>query len=274
VELLPGTGDGASGLSGVHADVAVPPAGGSLDFQIALQLKGSEGVYFTPVGRSNRVTLRSNWPGPSFQGNWLPDRHDVKGDGFQASWSVSSLGRNFPQSWLENSVQPQVLEASRFGVDLLQTNDHYQRTSRSVKYAGLFLLLTFVTLWLVEVLCRVRVHPIQYVLIGGAMTVFYLLLLSLSEHIGFTAAYVAATVAIVAQISVYSRFVLGTPRRAALLGTTVAALYGYLCVVLVNEDYALLIGSLGVFAVLALVMALTRRVDWFAPGTGTPAGAP
>lgn len=270
VELLPGTGESATVTSGVHADVAIDGTAQEIAFRLPLQLKGSEGAYWTPVGKTTRVSLQSNWASPSFQGNWLPDRHEVDGKGFAAAWSVSYLGRNFPQAWREGAVAGDALQQSRFGVDLIQTVDHYRMAARSVKYAGLFLLLTFATLWLVEVLCAVRIHPIQYLLIGGAMCVFYLLELALSEHIGFGPAYVVATVAIVAQITAYSAAVLGTRRRAAVLGGMVAALYGYLYVVLVNEDYALLIGSIGVFALLAVIMTLTRRVDWFAAGPARP----
>jgi inner membrane protein len=146
---------------------------------------------------------------------------------------------------------------------------------RSVKYAGLFLLLTFATVWLVEVLCAMQVHPIQYLLLGGALCVFYLLELSLSEHLGFGRAYLLATLAIVAQVGGYTAAVLRSRGRAAIVAGMVAALYGYLYVLLTNEDYALLIGSLGVFVILAAIMYLTRRVDWYASGPARqgPAGS-
>jgi inner membrane protein len=270
VELLPGPGESGVLTSGVHSDVDIDPAAAEIAFKLPLGLKGSEGAYWAPVGKTTNVSLESNWGSPSFQGNWLPDQHQVGKDGFKADWTVSYLGRNYPQAWKGGAVAPEVLQQSRFGVDLIQTVDHYSMASRSVKYAGLFLLLTFATLWLVEVLCAVRVHPIQYLLIGAAMCVFYLLELALSEHIGFAPAYAVATVAIVAQITAYSVSVLGTRRRAAVVGGLVTALYGYLYIVLLNEDYALLIGAIGVFALLALIMMLTRRVDWFAAGPARP----
>ncbi len=269
-ELLPGVGETQVVASGVHSEVAIDPTAKEIAFRLPLRLKGSEGAYWAPVGKTTQVELASNWQSPSFQGNWLPDRHQVGGKGFEAAWTVSYLGRNFPQAWRENAVAADALQQSRFGFDLIQTVDHYRMASRSVKYAGLFLLLTFATLWLVEVLCNVRVHPIQYLLIGCAMCIFYLLELSLSEHIGFGWAYAVATVAIVGQVTAYSASVLGTRRRAAALGGLVATLYGYLFVVLVNEDYALLIGSIGVFVLLALIMTLTRHVDWFAAGPARP----
>jgi inner membrane protein len=267
-ELRPGPGERAPFDSGVHAAVTIPRNAETILFQVPLRLKGSSGIYWTPVGRNTQVSLRSNWSNPSFQGNWLPDRHTVSARGFEAEWTVPYLGRNFPQAWLDSAVEPRAFQTARFGVDLVQTVDHYQMASRSVKYAGLFLLLTFATLWLVEVLSGVRVHPIQYLMIGGAICVFYLLELSLSEHLGFMVSYLIATVAIVGQITAYGVAVLRSTRRAAVVGGMVTALYAYLYVVLTNEDYALLIGSIGVFVLLAAIMRLTRRVDWY--GTGLP----
>ena len=267
-ELLPGPGESATLESGAHAQVAIPRGSARLSFRIPLRLKGSTGAYWVPAGKTTQVSLQSNWSNPSFQGNWLPDRHSVTAKGFEAEWTVPYLGRNFPQSWRGGAVNARTVEATRFGVDLIQTVDHYRMAARSVKYAALFLLLTFATLWLVEVLCAVRVHPIQYLLVGAAMCVFYLLELSLSEHLGFGAAYVIATVAVVAQITGYVVSVLGSTRRAAILGGMVAALYGYLYVVLTNEDYALLIGAIGVFVLLATIMRLTRNVDWHGSGAG------
>lgn len=267
-ELRPGPGERVPFDSGVHAAVTVPRNASAILFQVPLRLKGSSGIYWTPLGKNTSVSLRSNWSNPSFQGNWLPDKHTVSAHGFEADWTVPYLGRNFPQAWRDQDVEPGVFPAARFGVDLVQTVDHYQMASRSVKYAGLFLLLTFATLWLVEVLAGVRVHPIQYLMIGGAICVFYLLELSLSEHLGFMTSYLIATGAIVAQITAYGRAVLRSGRLAAIVGGMVTSLYVYLYVVLTNEDYALLIGSIGVFVLLAAIMRLTRRVDWY--GSGVP----
>lgn len=263
VEVLPGTAEGGVLTSGVHAEAAVPDTGNAIPFSLELPLKGSAGAYWVPLGKTTNVAVRSNWASPSFQGNWLPERRAMGPKGFEADWSIAYLGRNFPQAWKDLAVTKQQLEATRFGFDLIETTDHYQMAARSVKYAGLFLLLTFATLWLVEVLARVSVHPIQYLLIGSAMCVFYLLELSLSEHLGFGAAYLVATIAIVAQLAGYCAAVLHSRRRAAIVSGVAAVLFGYLYVVLTNEDYALLIGSIGVFAILGAIMYLTRRVDWY-----------
>jgi inner membrane protein len=136
-------------------------------------------------------------------------------------------------------------------------------SERSVKYAGLFILLTFACLWLIEVLGKLRIHPVQYLLVGAAMCIFYLLELSLSEHIGFGIAYVIASIAVVAMVTTYSKVILKDFSQAAIVGIVVTSLYGYLYVLLKNEDYALLIGSVGLFVILGLIMFLTRRVNWY-----------
>ena len=263
VEMVPGTGEFSGATTGVHAEIALPPGDLPIAFSFPLEMRGSAGAYWVPLGKSTTVRLAANWPNPSFQGNWLPLQHSESAKGFEAAWSIPYLGRNFPQSWRGAGVSHETVEASRFGVALIQPVDQYRMAERSVKYAGLFLLLTFATLWLVEILCAISVHPIQYLLLGGATCVFYLLELSLSEHLGFGRAYLLATVAIVVQVAAYSAAVLRTRGRAAVVGGMVATLYGFLYVLLTNEDYALLFGSLGVFALLAGIMFLTRRVDWY-----------
>ena len=160
------------------------------------------------------------------------------------------------------------IDNSRFGVELVNTVDHYRMATRSVKYAGLFILLTFATVWLIEILARVRVHTIQYLLLGAALCVFYLLELSLSEHLGFPFAYVVASAAVIGMVAAYSLVVLRRLSRALIVAGAVTLLYAYLYLLLMNEDYALLIGSVGLFAILGAIMYATRRVDWYAVGPG------
>src|SRR5262245_14427881 len=178
-ELFPGTEDSTPLPSGVHANVSLPPGVPSLTFRAPLEFKGSAGLYWAALGKTTVVGLRSNAPSPSFQGNWLPSGRSVTSQGFQAEWKIPYLGRNFPQSWRDDNVKGELLQSAAFGVDLIETVDHYRMSERSVKYAALFLLLTFATLWLVEVLCGVRVHPFSYMLIGCEMCVFYLIVLSI-----------------------------------------------------------------------------------------------
>ena len=266
ISFLPGTGTFDLPSTGIHAPLAGAPPASSFEFSFPLVLNGSVGVYFVPFGRETSVTLRSNWPDPSFQGNWLPTKRTVTATGFEAAWSIPFLGRNYPQTWAEGANMSETVQASRFGLDLITPVDEYRMAERSTKYAGLFILLTFATIWLIEVLGRVRVHAIQYLLVGAAMCVFYLLELALSEHLGFVPAYAAASIAVVGLIASYSLAALKSPGRAGVVGGLVAALYAYLYVLLKNEDYALLIGSVGLFLMLAAVMYLTRRIDWHDAG--------
>jgi len=266
ISFLPGTGSFDLADTGIHAPLAGAPPVAAFDFTFPIVLNGSVGVYFVPFGREIGVTLKSNWPDPSFQGNWLPAERTVTDKGFEASWSIPFLGRNYPQAWISDAKMAKTVEASRFGLDLVTPVDEYRMAERSTKYAGLFILLTFATIWLIEVLGRVRVHPIQYLLVGAAMCLFYLLELALSEHLGFAPAYAVAGVAVVALIASYSLAALNSPPRAGIVGGLVAALYAYLYVLLNNEDYALLLGSVGLLLMLAAVMYLTRRIDWHAAG--------
>ncbi len=231
-------------------------------FEIPLELRGSDGFFFAPLGKETRVELSADWPHPSFQGGWLPATREVDDRGFRARWSVPSLGRSFPHRFVAAQEVEKSIQASRTGVALLTPVDPYRMAERSAKYAVLFLTLTFGTLWLFEVLAGVRIHSIQYLLVGAAMCLFYLLELSLAEHIGFGASYVLASAGVIGLVAAYSASVLRKAGRAAGVAAVMVALYGYLYVLLTNEEYALLAGSLGLFAGLALVMYLTRRVDW------------
>jgi len=263
VPFAPGLGDFGGAGSGIHVPLKGRMAGPAYDFSFLLRLNGSMGAYFAPLGRGTTVTLASNWSSPSFQGNWLPTDRKVRPDGFDAKWIVPSLGRNYPQKWMPGTGVMEEMEKSKFGVSLLIPVDVYRMSERSVKYESLFLLLTFLTLWMFEVLAKRRIHSLQYLLVGAAMCLFYLLLLSVSEHVGFFAAYLLASLAVVGLVTAYCAAVLKGVGRAAVVGGIVAALYFYLYILLNNEDYALLMGSLGLLLILAAVMYLTRRTDWY-----------
>ncbi len=215
----------------------------------------------------------SNFPHPSFQGNWLPAERVVSAEGFEAQWKIPFLGRSFPQAWIDSANLRDSIERSTFGVDFVNPVDHYRMAERSVKYAGLFILLTFAALWLFEVRAGVRVHPIQFLMLGAALCLFYLLELSLSEHLAFPLAFAIASLAIVGMVMAYGVVVLRGLKRALAIGSGVALLYVYLYVLLVNEDYALLFGSIGLFVILALIMYATRRVDWYAVGAKSGPGS-
>jgi inner membrane protein len=265
IAFAPGQGKlGSSNTSGIHAVLRGKLSGNTFDFEIPLKLQGSERITFAPFGETTQVNLTSNWPDPSFQGFWLPSENTVTEKGFKAAWDIPSLGRNYPQLWnTESPVGLETIRTSIFGVDLISPVDNYRMAERSIKYNFLFLVLTFAVFWLFEVTVRLRVHPLQYLLVGIAMSLFYLLQLALSEHLGFQSAYAIASFAVVGMITLYSIAVLRAKRRAGIIGAMQVALYGYLYVVLVNQDYSLLIGSFGLFGFLAIVMYFTRRIDWF-----------
>jgi inner membrane protein len=267
VAFVPGTGDFPDCATGIHARVAIASADQRIAFSFPLALNGSGGVWFTPFGKTTELALSSNHPHPSFQGNWLPAEREVTDTSFAAKWSIPYLGRNYPQMWRANDSMHEAIAASRFGVELVDPIDQYHMADRSVKYAGLFILLTFASIWLFEVLAGLRVHPIQYLLLGSALCLFYLLELSLSEHLDFVISYAIASTAVVAMATAYCAVILRRTSRALVVGSGVSLLYAYLYTLLVNEDYALLAGSLGLFAILGAIMYATRGIDWYAIGT-------
>jgi inner membrane protein len=263
MDILPSAGEFGGNMEGVHVKLADDLNENTFNFSFSLEFNGSVGAYFVPFGRDTEVQLDSDWNSPSFQGTWLPVNRTVDGNGFKATWNVPFLSRQYAQQWLSFPGPGQNISNSKFGVDMISPVDQYVMSQRSVKYQVLFLVLTFATLWLFEVLAKTRVHPVQYLLIGAGMCLFYLLELSLAEHIGFIRAYIIASVAIIALITSYSAAVLKASRRAVIVGLVVTLLYIYLYVLLMIEDYALLAGSIGLFITLAAIMFLTRKVNWY-----------
>ena len=230
-------------------------------FDFSLTLNGSGGLYFVPAGKTTRVTMSSPWNTPSFDGASLPDRRDITdSDGFTAMWSVFSYNRNFPQMWTGNNYD---MHSSEFGVNLILPVDHYQKTMRSAKYAIMFIALTFLVFFLVELLSRKRIHPFQYLLVSIGLVLFYSLLLALSEQVHFNLAYLISAVGIVGLITAYSHSIFKTTKQTVLMGVFLTALYLFLFTVLQLEDLALLFGSVGLFIALAVVMYISRKVDWY-----------
>jgi inner membrane protein len=245
-------------------------------FSVTLNLNGSSDLLFIPVGKKTVARLKSSWSTPSFIGGFLPFERDVSADGFTAKWKVLDLNRSIPQEWTSANapglIQPKTTLQSWekepddnfavFGVSLLQPVDHYKKVERSVKYAVLFISLSFLTFLIIELVRKDRLHPMQYLLIGFAISLFYLLLLSLSEQLRFGLAYAISAGAVISMIAVYTHATLKSLRISLLIGTLLTALYAYLYVLLQLEDYALLMGSVGLFVILGTVMYTTRRIDW------------
>lgn len=266
VEFLPGAGAAAVVGPGIHAplpELAGAAPGDRVPFSFELVLRGSGDLRFLPAGEETRVAIASPWRSPGFGGAFLPAEREIGPDGFTASWRVPYFGRAYGQTWTGDAVTAGDLHGSAFGVSLVLPADAYQQTERSVKYAVLFILLTFGTFFLLELLSPERLHAMQYLLVGFALCVFYVLLLALGEHLGFATAYAAAAAATALLIAGYSWSILASRRWAAVVLAALSGLYGYLYVLLRLEDFSLLLGALGLFAAIGLLMRLTRHLDWY-----------
>ncbi|MCE1227927.1 MAG: cell envelope integrity protein CreD [Firmicutes bacterium] len=235
--------------------------GQDLVFEIPLQLMGSQVLSLAPVADDNRISLKSNWPTPSFTGRFLPVSHRIDGQGFEAQWQVSSLARSL-ESILEPSGKSFTEEA--LSIAFIEPVNIYLQSERAVKYGFLFVGLTFAGFFFFEMLKRMPIHPMQYLLVGFALAIFFLLLLSLTEHITFPVAYLIASSASVVLLGAYLMHVLQSRWQGMAFTAGFAALFGVLYALLASEDNALLTGSLLLFAVLAIVMMSTRKLDWYA----------
>lgn len=270
-QLEPGVRQGCDLFdTGVSVPVAIEPAAAEqsvtpINFSFALDLNGSEAISFLPLGQITTAEMSSEWASPSFEGAFLPQTRSIDSNGFIASWKVLDFNRNYPQQWVGNIGGAKLDEVREydFGVMLFSPIDQYSQSLRALKYAILFVGLTFLIFFTVEVFNRRRIHPVQYLLVGLALCLFYVLLLSLSEHIAFAAAYVIAALACLVLITVYVGSALQSKVAALATAATLAGLYAFMYVLLSNEDYALLIGSVGLFVIMVAVMLLTRKVDWY-----------
>ena len=260
----PGTGL-ATGLgTGIHAAAGgIDPAAGNLSFSSVVELNGSDTFFVSPVGKTTHFSLTSDWPHPSFDGAFLPTDRDISDDGFSAAWEIPHLARPFPQAWIaaHGGDGPVYSPASYAGgVRIYQPVDLYQLTSRAAKYGILFVALTLLTFFILECVTGRRLHVVQYGVIAGGLVLFFLLLLSLAEHIGFTAAYVVAAGAEIAVIVAYATAALADRRQAVIAAAVLTALYVALYFILKAEDYALLAGALLLFGALTATMYATRNL--------------
>ncbi len=258
--------------SGVSVPIRLDSAASTYAFELPVKLNGSSELNFVPVGKTTTVTLQSKWQNPKFEGAFLPDSRQVNAQGFAATWKVLHLNRNYPQQWRgdlsrrssgEEYNSPGDLDGSAFGVTLLLPVDEYQKTMRSAKYNVMFIFITFLAFFFVEVLNKKRVHPIQYLLVGFAITLFYILLLSLSEHISFNNAYGLSGTVIIALITFYAHGIFRSNFITGLVAGILTLLYLFFYSLLQLQDYALLMGSLGLLLILAVVMYFSRNIDWY-----------
>ncbi|HEX4937372.1 MAG TPA: cell envelope integrity protein CreD, partial [Candidatus Kapabacteria bacterium] len=264
LDVLPGTTSEQSG-DGFHFPVPLAAPEAPHQFHLRFQLHGSNQLFVTPAGKRSTLQMSGQWPAPSFQGEWLPSTRTVDAGGFSAQWDIPFIAKGMPMQWEGESANLRLDGTRWVGVKLQPEMDAYRKNQRSTKYQLLFLVMIFGFFWLFQWLTGIGVHPLQYLLTGASMCVFYLLLLSLSEHLGFFTAYVLASAALVVQIGLYARSVLQSWKRAGGMALMLAGLLGYLGSLLQEQDFALLYGSLGVFAALSVVMYLTRRLQQVPP---------
>ncbi|MEO1202437.1 MAG: cell envelope integrity protein CreD [Pseudomonadota bacterium] len=243
----------------------------SVDFAIDLRVKGSDALRFLPLADTTLVTMTSTWANPSFVGNHLPETREISASGFTAEWRIAGLGRSLPSQWTDGSQSGGNFSPQAFGVTFYMPVSLYQVTLRASKYAVLFIGLSFVAYFLFEILGDLRLHPLQYLLVGFANALFYLLLLSLAEHMGFGGAYFLSATASTTLISGYSAAVLRGRRPGLIMAVVLGLLYAFLYMTLKAENFALLVGSIGLWAALAAVMYATRKIDWYAYSNPKPA---
>ncbi|MEM1245319.1 MAG: cell envelope integrity protein CreD [Acidobacteriota bacterium] len=247
-------------LAGDEGGGALAPIVSGFDARVALRLRGTRRLSFLLAPGSLNVALESSWPSPAFDGARLPAEREVEADAFSARWRVRGDGAQ-ERSWWSDDAR--YFSTTDFGVSLVEPVDGYRLAERSTKYGILFVVLTFATFLLLEIVSKERLHPAQYFLVGAALCVFYLLLLSVSEHTGFGLAYAIAAGATVLLISAYALGISGRRGWAAILCAGLGGLYSFLYVLLQLEDMAFLMGSVGLFVALGSVMWATRRFDWY-----------
>ena len=241
--------------------------GQPLHFNCKIKLNGSSNINFIPIGKTTKVHVTGNWKSPGFIGNFSPE-HTITENGFDANWSVLRFNRSIPETWIDNQVE--TFEDASFGVNLIDPVNHYQQNMRSAKYAFMFIALTFVVFFFVEILTKKRIHPIQYLLVGIALILFYSLLLSISEQINFGIAYLVASIATIGLITAYTHSIFKNKMQTGGLAAMLCMLYIFLYVVLQLEDIALLIGSVGLFIILGIIMFFSRKINWYKQEEETP----
>jgi inner membrane protein len=253
------------GNNGINASSPFNMTGANA-FDIQISIQGGKALRALPIGEVTRTHVQSDWPAPSFQGGSLPITYTLSESGFDAEWEISYLSRSIPLFWITGErgeyEDKMNMQGELFGVDFFKPLDHYALNERAVKYAILFLVIPFLTLFFLEKFSKKSIHPAQYLLSGLANIIFYLLLLSISEHLSFSIAYLIASVALTAMMSLYARSLLETWTRSAYMGLVMALLYLILYLTLNAEDWALLIGSIVAFMICGVVMFLTRKLDW------------
>ena len=247
--------------SGLHVPVKIEPdKEGNYQFSFQVDLKGNEELSFLPLGKETKAHMESTWPDPKLSGNFVSDHRETSEDGFVADWNILQINRNYPQQWIGKKYS---IKKSNFGAEFMITVDNYTRSMRVAKYSILFIGLTFMLFFMVEVMAKKFIHPVQYLLVGFALVVFYILLLSISEHMAFNPAYLIASSMTVILISSYAFAILKSKNVSVLLFVLMSMMYGFIFVIIQLESLAMLIGSLTSFIALTLLMFSTRKINWY-----------
>ena len=248
--------------------------------KFTLNLNGSSSIKFFPFGKITKVNMKSSWSDPSFIGSFLPNKRDINSTGFSAEWKVINLNRNYPQKF-RNIEIPSILvnnknnfsftnksnfkesHDSSFGTKLIIPVNYYQKSQRSIKYGLLIIILTFALFFFIEIFTKKRIHSIQYVFIGVGLILFFTILISFSEHIGFMWAYIIASLSTIGLIVFYSFLIFKNQKYSYILLILMSSYYSLIYILIHLQDYSLLIGSVMLFSILAVIMYISRNIDWY-----------
>ncbi len=258
--IVPGLKEKNIFTNGFHSDILISKDQPDSMFEINLTLNGVDELNFVPIGKNTEVKVSSTWNDPSFTGNFLPSQRQISKKGFTATWNVNHFNRQFPQEWSQSTYD---IFKDKFGVKFYIPADEYQQTMRSSKYGLLLIIFTFVSFFLVEVFSGKAIHPIQYLLIGLALIIFYSMLLALSEYLLFQYSYLIAGVLVISLISLYTKSVYKNRTIIMSISTMLILFYGFVYVLIQMQDYSLLLGTFALFLILAAIMFFTRKVNWF-----------
>ncbi|MFZ1783566.1 MAG: cell envelope integrity protein CreD [Ferruginibacter sp.] len=263
--MQPGLPDNSISQQGMSVSLQIDSSFANTDagFSIELVLQGSENLYCMPLGSKTSVHFSSTWTNPAFDGKYLPDTEKITKNGFEADWTISEFNRDFPKVFSSNGNTDMAVRSSGFGVILLSPFDAYAQTMRSLKYAILIIGLTFFAYFFTEIFQKRPVHPLQYILIGMALVLFYTLLLSISEYLPFLQAYLIASSATVLLLSWYTQSIFRKIKTVIIFASLLSVLYLFIYVLIQMVDNALLFGSIGLFVLLAIAMYLSRKIDWY-----------
>jgi len=248
-----------NGQKGIKFNIDINPENFTGNFNCGLKLKGSKHLLFSPTGKKTNVYVSSSWNDPGFTGDYLPNKREINKDGFNAEWQILHYNRDFPDKWKDNNV----IMKNDFGVNFCILADNYQKNMRSIKYSIIFIVLTFLTFFLSETITNNRIHPFQYIITGMAICVFYLLLLSLSEHLGFNISYLISVILTIGAIYIYTKSIFKQHKISLGISSGLSILYLFIFILLQLENFALMVGSIGLFIILLFTMYFTRKINWY-----------